>query len=187
MTDFMLNILTLLVNSVMLILLGHIFIILHELGHALPLIILTKNSAEIVSGKGKRGIKLKLGRIILRIHSIPWGGLCHRKGTDKPEGIVLLLVYLGGPLVQAIVGTLLFFVGINTQITLYYASYISLELSKLLVYLGLFNGLMFLMSMIPVTYPEWFGADNRPLPADGLNILQLINRWREERKNLMSN
>lgn len=140
-------------------------ILLHELGHALP-IILSTTSGEANIFLGTPHKKNKLAFSIRKIHFyLGWGfsGFClvsNYKDIPPLSPAQRLFIDTGGPVFSLVAGIIAYGVSISSTGSFYYAYPFAAV-----------NFCLFLMSAIPVTYPGFAGA-LAGYPSDGLRIYQ---------------
>ena len=154
-----------LVNTIMWILVMHISVFLHELGHCLPVLAFTKENMRMVLGYGRMNADVKIRRLHVRFKGfLPWVGF-----VSVEEGVTLtktlsLLLSLGGPLFSLTIGTSAFLFRSYTDIG---------WLNSVLSIAALYNWYLFFFTAIPIVYPEWWiGCGGSP--SDGFRILRLI-------------
>lgn len=142
-------------------------IMIHELGHALPIVLSTKSGeANIFLGTPRKENKLAFS--IGKIHFyIGWGfsGFCfisNYKDIPPLSSTQRLVVDAGGPVFSLVAGIIAYGVSISSTGSFYYAYPFAAV-----------NFCLFLTSVIPVTYPGFAGA-LAGYPSDGLRIYQNI-------------
>ncbi|MBU9673794.1 hypothetical protein KQ939_09620 [Planococcus sp. CP5-4] len=141
-----------------------ISILIHELGHALPIVLSTKSGeANIFLGTPHKENKLAFS--IRKIHfylGLGLSGFClisNYKDIPPLSNVQRLLVDACGPLFSLIAGTLAYGLSISAESFQYAYPFAAV------------NFCLFLTSVIPVTYPGFFGALSG-YPSDGLRIYQ---------------
>lgn len=142
-----------------------IAIIIHELGHALPIVLSTKSGeANIFLGSPAKENKLSFS--IGKIHFyLGWGfsGFCvisnHKEILPFSKGKELL-VDAGGPLFSLIGGVIAY--GLSLSI---------LGNFQYIYHFAAINFFLFFTSAVPITYPKFWGA-LAGYPSDGLRIYQ---------------
>ncbi|WP_211653372.1 hypothetical protein [Planococcus alpniumensis] len=144
-----------------------ISILIHELGHALPIVLSTKSGeANIFLGTPHKENKLAFS--IHKFHfylGLGLSGFClisNYKDIPPLSNAQRLLVDACGPLFSLIAGTLAYGLSISASGSFQYAYPFAAV-----------NFCLFLTSVIPVTYPGFFGALSG-YPSDGLRIYQNI-------------
>jgi len=138
-------------------------ILLHEFGHAIP-ILLTGRNAHVIMGDDS-GKTFQFGKLKLTF-GISGAGIMYR-GYCRWDGNVPtrteLIVTLGGPIVTlAIVAILTIFVDLNPEGTLETSIY----------YLWVSQTLLLVLTSLPMTLPSWLypsESDN-----DGKQILDIL-------------
>jgi hypothetical protein len=76
--------------------------LMHEFGHAIPALLLTKGDVRIQSGIGDTSIAFKIGRLkIVPIFSAAYNGFCEfaQQGVSSRQ---LALITLGGPILSGV-------------------------------------------------------------------------------------
>ena len=92
----------------------------HELGHAIPALFFTKGDVNISVGSygfGKSNLKLKIGRLKIRLNFNIWQlniGMCAHEGIRND--VKTLLIILGGPLVSLLSGFILLYFILGTSL-----------------------------------------------------------------------
>lgn len=144
-----------------------ISILIHELGHALPIVLSTKSGeANIFLGTPHKENKLAFS--IRKIHFyLGWGfsGFClvsNYKDIPPLSHTQRLFIDVGGPMFSLVAGIIAYGVSISSAGSFQYAYPFAAV-----------NFCLFLTSVIPVTYPGFFGA-LAGYPSDGLRIYQNI-------------
>lgn len=141
---------------------------LHELGHAIPGLILTDYNANIALGPfDSRPARhtLRLGRLLIHWHGfgffmgrVDFGG---NEFTKKQASWVIA----GGPLMSLVLFFVFLFAG---QYTLNVGA-----LSSFLLYVAKMFLIQFFITGIPWRYPAFFG-DYNGMASDGLNLWHLL-------------
>ena len=139
--------------------------LLHELGHAIPALIFTKEEVIVNIGNSNLNKKIKLSRLIIKLNGykslvdvsygyINWTPL----DSNKIKAIIIIL---GGPLTSLIVSILLYIYLINVSLP-----HILIILLNALFYFSLFQ---FLLTILPMKY---FYKPYLGCTSDGYKILQ---------------
>ena len=143
--------------------------LLHELGHAIPALIFTKEKVIVDIGNSNLNKKIKLNRLVIKLNGyksltdvsygyINWTPL----DSNKMKSVFMIL---GGPLTSLIVSILLYIYLINVSLP-----YI---LIKLLDALFLFSLFQFLLTILPMKY---FYNPYSGHTSDGYKILQDLKK-----------
>lgn len=151
---------------------------LHEMGHALVGLLITKEKVIIQMGgllKSPRWRKsIKIGR--LEIRWVTWKsgfiGFCYTVVNKKTPLRYLVLFTMAGPLASLLLAIFLFFSGLEIQ---------SAPLQILLWGSAAAACSQFLLTAIPMHYPRWMGT-YAGKPSDGATALILIARQREQQR-----
>lgn len=142
---------------------AEILTFLHELGHAIAGLLLTRERVVIHMGNpGKRYPHVHFGRLEIRLHNfVPFVGFTYIDET-RLNRAQRLWFYLGGPLMSLALTVLLF----STAAT-YGSETLRVFASMALIQL--------LITAIPMNYPRFFGA-YADMPSDGMWVVQLLQR-----------
>ena len=143
--------------------------LLHELGHAVPALIFTKEEVIVNIGNSNLNKKIKLSRLIIKLNGykslvdvsygyINWTPL----DSNKIKAIIIIL---GGPLTSLIVSILIYIYLINVSLP-----YILIILLNALFYFSLFQ---FLLTILPMKY---FYKPYVGYTSDGYKILQHLKK-----------
>lgn len=138
--------------------------IIHELGHAIPARVFTKDKVTIYLGVGNSKRNFNIGdlQVVLRgFH--PFTGFALWNG-DKLTRLGKVLSTLGGPLISLIVGIGLFLLTRKVSHTI---------LNNLGTFMSYYNLLQFIVTAIPIKYPSWWGAYGG-ITSDGYKALQVL-------------
>lgn len=139
--------------------------LLHELGHAIPALIFTKEKVIINMGHSNLNKKIELNRLVIKLNGykslsdvsygyINWTPLDNNKTKS-------ILMSLGGPLTSLIVSILLYIYLINVNLP-----YVPMILLNALFLFSLFQ---FLLTILPMKY---FYNPYLGCTSDGYKILQ---------------
>lgn len=140
-----------------------IFLILHEIGHGLGVILTSKSNASIYLGDFDKHNKrnFSIGRLHFHIHWSHIGYCSWDSNLNKRQRICALA---GGPIMSLLL----------VCIFLLIKQEVSQEIIRSIINGIIFsNFITFLLSVIPISYPRWLG----PLsgnPSDGLQLLRLF-------------
>lgn len=143
--------------------------IIHEFGHAIPALILTRDRVKITLGRldknNKKFKQISLRRLDIEIKSFnPFIGFAHWKSSNltKYQRIVILA---GGPVVSLVLALIMAFISIGSEGKFLMGIFNLKEITILARNIALVS---FLFTSIPMIYPK----SNRP--SDGHQILKLI-------------
>jgi hypothetical protein len=144
-------------------------VLLHELGHAIMILLLTKQYAVFQFGVRGKKHEIRLGRITISINFEPSAlFFCRYRLENKQElsrgqdfGITI-----GGPLVSLVLAV--------TSGILWWI----FKADDPWKGLAIINLIIFLNTSIPTQYPKWQGAQGG-IPNDGLQLVQLLRQSRE--------
>ncbi len=143
---------------------------IHELGHAIPSLILTNGSVEIHIGSfgdNKNSFKIDLGRFkaFFKLNLLHWNiGLCSRKESTTLFNSIIIV--LGGPVFSLLTGIILYFILNSYQwgeaMTFVFAFFIISSVFD------------FLVNIIPMGSPILM-ADGSVTYNDGTQFFKLLN------------
>lgn len=144
-------------------------ILLHEIGHAIGIILFTKDcEANIFLGKAsfENKIKFSIGRMHFYL-SLGIVGFCFMTDREASKNLSrkqLMIIDASGPLMSLFI----FLIAVIASLLLG-------EFHFPLKELALLNIVIFITSACPYTYPSWEGA-LAGMPSDGLRILRLARK-----------
>lgn len=145
-------------------------VLLHEVGHGVGIIAVSKYHARIYLGKWD--IQNKENFSIGRLHfCIRWSyvGCCAWRGClGRRQNII---VSAGGPIASLLLALLC-----GGLIMLVQQG----EWRSFLLGVAIFNFIQFFVTVIPVTYPHWMGPYGG-IPSDGLQIVRLLRQTEIEK------
>jgi hypothetical protein len=140
--------------------------LLHELGHALPMLALSRGHVVVRVGR-QPAPAISVGRLELRIrwlNSPRWGWFGFVEGEgEEPTRARRVAILAGGPLVSAVV-----LVGLIAG-----AASVPWPPSVLLWAPAVAVGWQLLVTGLPMRYPRWFGPYAGRV-SDGYRILRLL-------------
>ncbi|WP_130808200.1 site-2 protease family protein [Senegalia massiliensis] len=146
--------------------------IIHEFGHAIPALILTRDRVKIALGilgrlnKNNKNFKqISLKRLDIEIKSLnPFIGMTYYKSSQltKYQRIVILA---GGPIFSLLLAIIMVFINIGSEGKFLMGIFNLKEITILARNIALVS---FLFTSIPIIYPK----SNHP--SDGYQILKLI-------------
>ena len=140
--------------------------LLHELGHALPLLAFGRGRVAVYVGR-EPGRQVSIGRLVLRVRWLNgprWGWFGFYEGeVEGPSRAPRLVVLAGGPLVTAVVLVVLLAV----------ALLVSWPASILIWVPALAVAWELLVTAVPMRYPRWFGP-YAGWQSDGYRALRML-------------
>lgn len=142
-----------------------ICILMHEIGHGLGVVSFSKYNPHIYLGRRNKDNKenFRIGRLHFHIH---WSyiGFAEWKGDlSKRQSIAALA---GGPLMSLLLVMLTATIAVSVPFS---------DISRFFWLVSQFNMVLFLVTIIPITYPRWMGAYSGH-PSDGLQLLRLLRK-----------
>jgi hypothetical protein len=150
---------------VLFIIINQITTIFHELGHAIPALIFTKDTVKLILGKDISKTKIiSVSRLNIELRGFsPSTGFVYWN-AGKMTKSQKLVATTGGPLVSLIIGvSLIFFSGaVNDYL-----------IKQIMFFSALYNLFEFITTSIPVIYPKWWG-EYGGFSSDGYKVLSLI-------------
>ena len=149
-----------LINFVMYIIYIPIVIIIHELGHALFVVLFGKEVREIQLGFGKDLFRIK--KFVVK-RSIGWnGGYCSWENIDSLAWYKKILIFLGGIILNLVTATLVWIFG-DVQYADWYRSFIILS-----YFIAVIN-----------LFPFKFKSNITKIESDGLQCIKLLNSMKQ--------
>lgn len=147
-----------------------ISLLIHEIGHALGIVIADKNAvAQVYMGSASEDNKfrLKVGRIHLYL-TLAFSGFCSFANEQQPiSNRQRLLMLTGGPVMSLLTCLLLL------SLSYWFWSVGNVELSSWFENVGFINFIIFILTVLPYKYPS-FMKHLGGFPTDGLQILKLL-------------
>ncbi|WP_176555734.1 M50 family metallopeptidase [Virgibacillus ndiopensis] len=141
----------------------------HELGHSLVASRLLKVPVEIRLGKRFEGRGLTFGRLTLKIQPLSgWVGFfSYDVSSEKESRINNIFIFLAGPISSLILCSTCF-------VLIYYVNFPSIfdYLMKAVANAALAQ---FVITIIPIKYPSFFGAYNG-ISSDGYKVIKLFRQ-----------
>ena len=161
------------VVTVLLIITAALFI--HEMGHAVAVILQNKKAkAEIFFGSSGKEKKLKLtfGRITCYL-TVTLSGFCQTSNPEElpPTSSKQKVVFFAAGPIASFLGFAALFIALR---------FYSGVAANIIDTLAFANFLIFVTSLIPMHYPSFLGG----LPTDGLQILTQIKENKTQRKSV---
>ena len=145
--------------------------IIHEFGHALPALILTKENVKIILGRNNEKLKkVSLRRLDIHIKGCnPFTGFAYWD-KSKLTRFKEIMILAGGPIFSLIFGIVLLLVGRNMEDKLLLEIIL---LKEMLILAGNYQLYTFISTSVPTIYPKWWTGYGG-YPSDGYQILKLI-------------
>lgn len=142
-----------------------ISVLLHEIGHAIGVLLSSNSNAIVFLGPNDRSNResFKLGRI--RFH-IKWAYFGSIRTVEYPLSYrQQIIVAAGGPILSFILATL--------TIILSFTQLIDGSMKSFIMGTGIYNLILFILTIIPIRYPDWL-KPYAGLPSDGLRIINAM-------------
>jgi len=140
-------------------------VLLHEVGHAIGVIIFSKEKSHVYLGSKNDLNKenFQIGRIHFHIN---WAyfGFCAVKNRTPFSKFQSIMFSVGGPIVSLLLFVTSYLV--IAEVTHY-------EIKNFLIGIAYFNLFMFICTSFPIRYPNWF-KPYAGLPSDGYQIFTLL-------------
>lgn len=135
----------------------------HELGHAIPAVLFSNDKVKMVLGNKRTNKSLKINKLSINIRSFePFTGfVCYNAKNIKKAQIMIICI--GGPITSLLIGIISF---ILSNLILNKMG------SELLIFSSIYNVFLFLISIIPITYPNWIGKLGGHL-SDGYKAMRV--------------
>ncbi|SEQ90906.1 Peptidase family M50 [Virgibacillus subterraneus] len=143
-------------------------VLLHEVGHAVGIIAFTRENARVFLGPANKSNKevFKIGRMHFHI-TLAFFGYCNfSKGDEKQTNFQRGIIAAGGPIMSLLLSILFYIISIYTT---------QPEIGKFAAGISLFNMLNFLLTIIPIKYPKWWGP-YKGFPSDGYRIYMAVKK-----------
>ncbi len=142
-------------------------VLLHEVGHAMGVIIFTKEKPHVYLGSANDSNKknFQIGRIQFYMN---WAcfGFCAVKNKTNFSKLQNIMVLIGGPIVSLVLFVTAYLA--KAEVTHFETK----NFLNGIIYCNLF---MFIFTIIPIRYPNWW-KPYAGLPSDGYQILMLLKR-----------
>ncbi|WP_391122504.1 hypothetical protein [Psychrobacillus sp. L3] len=140
-------------------------VLLHELGHALCVVMFSKEEAYVYLGTTNESNKenFRIGRVTFHI-TFAYSGFCAVKNMTNFSIVQSILFFIGGPIVSV-----LLFIGayfISAEVT----HYGTRNFLNGIIYINLF---LFILTIIPIRYPKVLKT-YAGFQSDGYQILTLL-------------
>lgn len=160
-------------EAVMVLLIISMALFIHELGHAVAVIVQNKGAkAEIFMGSSskEKKLKLRIGRITCYL-TVALSGFCQRSNTEElpPTTYKQRLFFLIGGPIGSLIGFAVLFLA---------SSFIPGVLGIIFNRVAIISLVIFITASIPFTYPAFLGG----LPSDGLQLLNQIKDHQKQQK-----
>ncbi len=168
--EFVKNILEIILNIILFLMIFQISTIVHEFGHALPALILTKENVKITLGRNKEKLKrIRFRRLDIELKGFnPMIGFVHWN-ESKLTKFQRIMILAGGPIVSLVLGIVLLLISRNIEDKLLIEIIL---LKEMIILAGNYQLYTFIGTSIPVIYPEWSGYGG--YPSDGYQVLKLM-------------
>lgn len=148
-----------------------ITVLIHEIGHAIGLLVCTKNIiAKVYLGHPNTftAPSYTMGRLHLYI-SMSNFGYCAYNGSSQNESqmtpLKRVVFTTGGPLMSLIFSLTLFIIFLFLNLSPY-ANFI-------ITWFAISNLIQFIWTIIPIKYPKWMGGYSG-MPSDGYKLVKLL-------------
>ena len=138
--------------------------VIHELGHAIPVLLFTKKAVIIMLGNADKKYSFKFGRVTFEFGRFaPVTGYLRCDSSSLPK-VIRVLLTIGGPLASLCLGLAM----------LYLAKlYTDIKMSNMLLYFSYYSFYVFIVTAIPIMYPSWWG-DYAGKPSDGYRLVNIF-------------
>lgn len=155
-------------NLILFIILGVLIIQLatffHELGHAIPAVVFSNDKVKMVLGNKRINKRVKINKLSISIRSFePFTGfVCYNAKNIKKAQIMIICI--GGPITSLLIGVISFAL-----------SNLILQdiIRKLLIFASIYNIFLFILTIVPIIYPNWIGKLGGHL-SDGYKAIRTI-------------
>ena len=169
--EFINVILEIILNFILFYMIFLLSTIIHEFGHALPALILTKDNVKIILGRNNKKLKkIRVGRLDIHLKGFnPFTGFVYwdKSQLTRFKKIVILA---GGPVFSLIFGIVLLLVCRNMENKLLVEIIL---LKEVIMLAGNYLLYQFISTSVPIIYPKWWSG-YAGYPSDGYQMLKLI-------------
>jgi len=150
---------------ILFILIVQISTIIHELGHVLSALILTKENVKMILGRNNGKLKkIGLRRLDIQLRGFdPFLGFVYLN-ESKLTKFQRIMFYAGGPIVSLVLGIVLSLISRNIEHEL---------LKEIILFSRNYLLYQLVCTSIPIVYPKWWRGYSG-YSSDGHNILKLI-------------
>lgn len=164
------NLLEIILNIIIFLMIFQVSTIIHEFGHALSALILTKENVKITLGRNNQKLKKRsLRRLDIELKGFnPFIGFVHCE--TKLTKFQSIMILAGGPIISLVLGILLLLISRNIQDKLLLEIILLKEMLTLSANYQLF---IFILTSMPIIYPKWW-AGYGGYPSDGYQIFKLM-------------
>ncbi len=140
-----------------------IYLLLHEIGHGIGAVVTSKSDVHIFLGLANKHNKenFRIGRFRFHIRWAYIGFVYWDKSLDKRQSMYALA---GGPVMSLLLAFLFGFL-----------SFYVVEFRQFFGWSATYNLIQFIVTIIPVKYPQWMGAYGG-LSSDGLQLVQTLRK-----------
>ena len=145
--------------------------IIHEFGHALPALILTKENVKIILGKNtEKSKKISLSRLIIKFRAFnPFVGFTYWDESELTR-FKKIVILAGGPIFSLVFAIVFLLVGRKIENKLLVEIVL---LKKVINFAGVYLLYQFISTAIPIIYPKWWPGYS-DYSSDGYQVLKLI-------------
>lgn len=170
---FLKIIMEIMLNIAMLFIIIQIITIIHEFGHAIPALILTKEKVKITLGKlgknNKERGEISLSRLDINLQGLnPLIGFTYWN-SSKLKKIQSITILAGGPIISLFLGIVLLFISKNIGDKLLMETFILKEIIIVARNVALSS---FVFTAIPIIYPK--GPGHVGKLSDGYQIVKIM-------------
>ncbi|NMA83750.1 MAG: hypothetical protein GX962_07805 [Epulopiscium sp.] len=169
--EFIKIILEIILNIILFLMIFQISTIIHEFGHALLALILTKKNVKITLGRNNEKLKrISLRRLDIELKGFnPFTGSAHWN-ESKLTKFQRIMILAGGPIVSLVLGIVLLLISRNMQDKLLIEIIL---LKEMIILAGNYQLVTFISTSIPIIYPKWW-VGYGDYPSDGYQIIKLM-------------
>ncbi|MEG2290697.1 MAG: hypothetical protein RSA29_14835 [Clostridium sp.] len=160
------DILNIACNIMVMLLVFQLTTIMHEVGHAIPAIIFSKDIVNISLGvdRGNTIKSLVIGKLTISLRTLnPFIGIVTWSDINISKNQKALIT-IGGPILSLVISIILFALTKKIQSEL---------LKSILTFSAFCNFIQFIMTIIPIKYPKYYGAYAGHL-SDGSKLISLL-------------
>lgn len=144
---------------------------LHEFGHALPLLLFTRDEVTVVVGNKPAQIQFKTGRLNMEFRLVgSSSGYVYSSESmiDKSKSL-RFWTYAGGPIISFIIVFVSFYCVLNYSLLT--------PVFILVRAAGIYAFFQMLVTVIPMYYPKWWPQKHFVnWPSDGMRIVNLFRK-----------
>ncbi|MCF6410104.1 hypothetical protein L1611_10265 [Alkalihalobacillus sp. EGI L200015] len=133
----------------------------------------TKYNANVYLGQKNNKETFRLGRVHFHINWAFYGFVRYANESPITTTGQRIVIFIGGPLVSLCIGVF----GFISSTYMFDEN----SIKNLMTGVGVFNIYLFLLTILPIRYPEWWKPYSN-MPSDGYRILQEVKRKNEMKK-----